>query len=178
MLRATWRKIPRVGEISDAIETVVLWTDPPHHSQRGDRVPYNTNWLALIVVLCFVVALVLNQVLPLLRSSKRDTRLQLTLIGALLCFLAVFSGFPALAEEFGPLWPRGLAFSAIVVTCLLAFGLYNSRQRTQPSGVLGASCWRCSCRRVSLGLCFISIPAGTCSAVSRRSRSSWPYAGW
>jgi len=39
-------------------------------------------------------------------------------------------------EEFGPLWPRGVAFSAIVVTCLLAFGLYNSRQRTQLSGVL------------------------------------------
>ena len=113
----------------------------------------------------------------------------LALIEALLSFLAVYaavcirfqvgvSGLPTLVEEFGPLWPRGVAFSAIVVTCLLAFGLYNSRQRTQPSGVLGASCWRCSCRRVSLGLCFISIPAGTCSAVSRRSRSSWPYAGW
>jgi len=113
----------------------------------------------------------------------------LALIEALLCFLAVYAAvcirlgvgvthLPMLAQEFGPLWPRGIAFSAIVVTSLLAFGLYNSRQRTQPSGVLGASCWRCSCRRVSLGLCFISIPAGTCSAVSRRSRSSWPYAGW
>ena len=112
----------------------------------------------------------------------------LALIEALLCFFALyaavcirfqigFSRLPQLIEEFGPLWPRGIAFSVTVVTCLLAFGLYNSRQRTQPSGVLGASCWRCSCRRVSLGLCFISIPAGTCSAVSRRSRSSWQYAG-
>jgi FlaA1/EpsC-like NDP-sugar epimerase len=42
----------------------------------------------------------------------------------------------AMLEEFGPLWPRGIAFSAIVVTCLLAFGLYNSRQRAQLSGVL------------------------------------------
>jgi sugar transferase (PEP-CTERM system associated) len=39
-------------------------------------------------------------------------------------------------REFGPLWPRGVAFSLIVVTCLLAFGLYNSRQRTQLSGIL------------------------------------------
>ena len=113
----------------------------------------------------------------------------LAIIEALVCFFALYaavcirfqvglSRLPTLIEEFGPLWPRGVAFSLTVVTCLLAFGLYNSRQRTQPSGVLGASCWRCSCRRVSLGLCFISIPAGTCSAVSRRSRSSWPYAGW
>jgi sugar transferase (PEP-CTERM system associated) len=71
----------------------------------------------------------------------------LALIEALLCFLAVYaavcirfgvgvSSLPMLAEEFGPLWPRGLAFSAIVVTSLLAFGLYNSRQRTQLSGLL------------------------------------------
>jgi len=71
----------------------------------------------------------------------------LALIEALLSFLAVYaavcirfqvgvSGLPTLVEEFGPLWPRGVAFSAIVVTCLLAFGLYNSRQRTQLSGVL------------------------------------------
>jgi FlaA1/EpsC-like NDP-sugar epimerase len=71
----------------------------------------------------------------------------LALIEALLCFLAVYAavfirfqiGFkrlPQFVDEFGPLWPRGLAFSAIVVTCLLAFGLYNSRQRTQLSGVL------------------------------------------
>jgi sugar transferase (PEP-CTERM system associated) len=71
----------------------------------------------------------------------------LALIEALLCFLAVYaavcirlgvgvSRLPKLAEEFGPLWPRGVAFSAIVVTSLLAFGLYNSRQRTELSGVL------------------------------------------
>jgi sugar transferase (PEP-CTERM system associated) len=71
----------------------------------------------------------------------------LALIEALLCFLAVYaavcirfqvgvSGLPELIGEFGPLWPRGVAFSAIVVTCLLAFGLYNSRQRVQLSGVL------------------------------------------
>src|SRR5499427_1380418 len=71
----------------------------------------------------------------------------LALIEALLCFLAVYAAvllrfrvgvgrLPELAGEFGPLWPRGIAFSAIVVTCLLAFGLYNSRQRAQLSGVL------------------------------------------
>jgi len=71
----------------------------------------------------------------------------LALIDALLCVLAVYAAvsirlgvgvthLPMLAQEFGPLWPRGIAFSAIVVTSLLAFGLYNSRQRTEFSGVL------------------------------------------
>jgi len=71
----------------------------------------------------------------------------LAIIEALLCFFALYaavcirfqvgvSGLPELVEEFGPLWPRGIAFSVIVVTCLLAFGLYNSRQRTQLSGVV------------------------------------------
>ena len=71
----------------------------------------------------------------------------LAVIEALLCFLALYAAvmlrfqigvrhLPELAGEFGPLWPRGVAFSIIVVTCLLAFGLYNTRQRTQLSGVL------------------------------------------
>src|SRR5215470_16359948 len=71
----------------------------------------------------------------------------LALIEALLCFLALYaavcirfqvgvSGLPALAAEFGPLWPRGVAFSTVVVTSLLAFGLYNSRQRAPLSGML------------------------------------------
>jgi sugar transferase (PEP-CTERM system associated) len=71
----------------------------------------------------------------------------LALIEALLCFFALYaavfirfqvgiSALPELAGEFGPLWPRGVAFSVIVVTCLLAFGLYNSRQRAQLSGTL------------------------------------------
>jgi sugar transferase (PEP-CTERM system associated) len=71
----------------------------------------------------------------------------LAVIEALLCFLALYAavcirfqvgvaGLPALAQEFGPLWPRGAAFSAVVVTSLLAFGLYNSRQRAPLSGML------------------------------------------
>jgi len=71
----------------------------------------------------------------------------LALIEALLCFLAIYaamcirfqvgvSQLPKLVEEFGPLWPRGVAFSVIVVTSMLAFGLYNSRQRPQLSAVL------------------------------------------
>jgi sugar transferase (PEP-CTERM system associated) len=71
----------------------------------------------------------------------------LALIEALLCFVALYvavcirfqvgvGGLPQLAQEFGPLWPRGVAFSVIVVMCLLAFGLYNSRQRTQLGGTV------------------------------------------
>ena len=36
----------------------------------------------------------------------------------------------------GPLWPRARLFTAIVLICLLAFGLYSARQRAQLSGVL------------------------------------------
>src|SRR5215472_16271784 len=71
----------------------------------------------------------------------------LALIEGLLSFMALYAAvciryqvgvnrLPQVMKEFGPLWPRGVAFSAIVVTCLLAFGLYNSRQRTQLSGML------------------------------------------
>jgi sugar transferase (PEP-CTERM system associated) len=68
----------------------------------------------------------------------------LALVEGVLSFIALYAalflrhkeGLGKLTEDFGPLWPRGVAFSAIVVTCLLAFGLYNSRQRTQLSGVL------------------------------------------
>jgi sugar transferase (PEP-CTERM system associated) len=71
----------------------------------------------------------------------------LALIEALLAFIALYAAasirydifvheLPEVEEQFGPLWPRGVAFSVIVVGCLLAFGLYNSRQRVQLSGVI------------------------------------------
>src|SRR5215469_6046014 len=71
----------------------------------------------------------------------------LALIEASLSFVALYlavciryrvgvNRLPQLMGGLDPLWPRGVAFSAIVVTCLLAFGLYNSRQRTQLSGIL------------------------------------------
>ena len=40
-----------------------------------------------------------------------------------------------LEREIGPIWPRALVFSGIVVVCLLAFGLYSGRQRAQLTGV-------------------------------------------
>jgi sugar transferase (PEP-CTERM system associated) len=42
---------------------------------------------------------------------------------------------PDLEQELGPLWPRALLFSVIVAICLLAFGLYSSRQRAQLGGI-------------------------------------------
>jgi sugar transferase (PEP-CTERM system associated) len=70
----------------------------------------------------------------------------LALIEATLAFLALYaavllrfetpiSHLWSLERELGPLWPRGLLFSAIVVICLLAFGLYSSRQRAQLGGI-------------------------------------------
>lgn len=71
----------------------------------------------------------------------------LALIEAVLAFLALYAAasirfdvgvgeLPEVEQVYGPLWPRGVAFSVIVIGCLLAFGLYNSRQRVQLSGVL------------------------------------------
>jgi sugar transferase (PEP-CTERM system associated) len=70
----------------------------------------------------------------------------LALIEGLIAFVALYaavcmrfetpiSALQALERELGSLWPRGLVFSAIVVTCLLAFGLYSGRQRAQLTGV-------------------------------------------
>jgi sugar transferase (PEP-CTERM system associated) len=50
-------------------------------------------------------------------------------------FLAPVSDLRHLEEQFGPLWPRAVVFALIVVTCLLAFGLYSARQRAQLTGV-------------------------------------------
>ena len=113
-------------------------------NETGDHMAYNGNWLALILVVCFVVALGLHRALPWLRSSSRNSRPLRALNEAVLCVLvvctAVWLWWQGLAfaafGEFGPLWPGGVAFAAIVVTCLLAFGLSNSRQRTQLSGVV------------------------------------------
>jgi sugar transferase (PEP-CTERM system associated) len=53
----------------------------------------------------------------------------------LIRFQTPISHLPNLEQELGPLWPRGLAFSVIVAICLLAFGLYSSRQRAQLAGI-------------------------------------------
>jgi len=71
----------------------------------------------------------------------------LALIEALLAFVALYaavlirfakplSQLHRLEQYLGPLWPRALVFSAIVTVCLLAFGLYSSRQRAQLAGVV------------------------------------------
>ena len=46
-------------------------------------------------------------------------------------FQAPFSRLQLLEAELGPLWPRALFFSLIVVIALMAFGLYSPRQRPQ-----------------------------------------------
>jgi sugar transferase (PEP-CTERM system associated) len=82
---------------------------------------------------------VLGQVVPVSLAV-------LALLEASLAYLAVYAAvslrfatrirdLPRLARELGPLWPRALLFSGIVVFCLLAFGLYSSRQREQLSDI-------------------------------------------
>ena len=71
----------------------------------------------------------------------------LALVEAVLAYLAMYAAVLArfdtpvwelhgLERHLGPLWPRALVFSAIVATCLLAFGLYSGRQRAQLAGVV------------------------------------------
>ncbi len=71
----------------------------------------------------------------------------LALSEALLAFVAMYAAvlirfdtplahLHLLERHLGPLWPRALVFSAIVIVCLLAFGLYSARQRAPLSGVV------------------------------------------
>jgi sugar transferase (PEP-CTERM system associated) len=53
----------------------------------------------------------------------------------LIRFQTPISHLSNLEEELGPLWPRALLFGVIVAICLLAFGLYSSRQRAQLGGI-------------------------------------------
>jgi sugar transferase (PEP-CTERM system associated) len=46
------------------------------------------------------------------------------------------SAFPDIKELHGAVWPRALVFSAIMVLCLLAFGLYSARQRARFAGIV------------------------------------------
>ena len=70
----------------------------------------------------------------------------LAAIEAMLAFFAMYaavlirfdtpiSKLHQLQTHLGPLWPRALLFSAIVIICLLAFGLYSARQRAPLTGV-------------------------------------------
>lgn len=57
---------------------------------------------------------------------------------ALLAVSHVRLGFelPAVERNQGPFWPRALLFSMAMATCLLALGMYSTRQRVRRGGVL------------------------------------------
>ncbi len=42
---------------------------------------------------------------------------------------------PVIETEAGPLWPRMLVFSLVMIVCLFAFGLYTARQRAPAFGI-------------------------------------------
>jgi sugar transferase (PEP-CTERM system associated) len=54
--------------------------------------------------------------------------------------LAVYVRFGAdlagFGGVYGPLWPRALVFSVVMVVCLAAFGLYSARQRARTIGTV------------------------------------------
>jgi hypothetical protein len=75
-----------------------------------------------------------------------------------------------LERELGILWPRGLAFSLIVVLCLLAFGLYSARQRAQLSGVLVRVASALVVASCAIAAVFYLLPSSGWGAASRRWR--------
>src|SRR2546421_10849316 len=50
-------------------------------------------------------------------------------------FQTRFRHLSNLERELGPLWPRGVVFSAIVAVCLFAFGLSRWRQSALIGGI-------------------------------------------
>ncbi|MGH8290699.1 MAG: TIGR03013 family XrtA/PEP-CTERM system glycosyltransferase [Steroidobacteraceae bacterium] len=50
-------------------------------------------------------------------------------------FHADFSSLPDVPALDGAVWPRAVLFSIVMVTCLLAFGLYSQRQRARLAGI-------------------------------------------
>ena len=54
---------------------------------------------------------------------------------ALLRFHGTLGAMPEAPDPHGSLWPRALVFSAVMVVCLLAFGMYSARQRARFVGL-------------------------------------------
>ena len=98
------------------------------------QIPHLTLAVSATVVIGAVVAYVG-------RSAKLPSAV-LALVEALIAFVALYMAVAIrfetpirhlhlLEQQLGPLWPRGLAFAAVVVASLLAFGLYSGRRRGQ-----------------------------------------------
>ena len=72
---------------------------------------------------------------------------------------AIRFGSIAVAEaKYGPLWPRALMFAVVLLTCMLAMGLYSTRPRVDYSGVLlrmAASTSTRRCRVYSSAICWL-----------------------
>jgi sugar transferase (PEP-CTERM system associated) len=89
---------------------------------------------------------------------------------AVLSFLAVYAAacvrfrvnlteLRGLEHDFGSLWPRGVVFSGILVVCLLAFGLYTSRQRAQLSGVIARLLVSLAVTSAAIAALFYVVPS-------------------
>ena len=94
----------------------------------------------------------------------------LAVLEACLAFLALYgavslrfetriSDLHRLERELGPLWPRALLFSGTVVICLLAFGLYSSRQREQMSDIFVRLVVAMGVASAAIAAAFYVIPA-------------------
>lgn len=58
----------------------------------------------------------------------------------------------------GPLWPRAVLFSAVMVASLLAFGLYSTRQRARSAGIFVRVLAAVAAGIVITALCFYVVP--------------------
>lgn len=94
----------------------------------------------------------------------------LSVVEAALFFVAVyaavlarfhvdFGSLPDLHSLPGAVWPRATLFSAVMVTCLLAFGLYSSRQRARLAGIALRVAMALVMGLVITGTLFYLVPA-------------------
>lgn len=78
---------------------------------------------------------------------------------AFACFHVGFAGLAQLRNLSGALWPRAVLFSAVMLTSLLAFGLYSSRQRARFVGIVLRVTLALIMGLIITGVLFYLVPA-------------------
>ena len=68
------------------------------------------------------------------------------------------TGVEAIELTEGPLWPRMLLFSFVMIVCLFAFGLYSSRQRAPAFGIAVRLLAATAAGTAVTALCFYVLP--------------------
>jgi sugar transferase (PEP-CTERM system associated) len=73
--------------------------------------------------------------------------------------LILIARMPIVTQRIGLLWPRALIYSAVMATCLMAFGLYSGRQRARGAGFFARVLIAMAAGIAVTTLCFRLIPS-------------------